>query len=82
MQIIEMVSKKDGSLDLIVKIGNAEYQYPLAEWVKLAEQITEENLAHLTPVAADEGYCQHDWSFPPKYCPVCEKRVPVIRLRR
>lgn len=32
--------------------------------------------------AADEGYCEHNWSFPPKNCPVCNKRVPLIRLHR
>lgn len=32
-------------------------------------------------VYTDEGYCVHDWSFPPEFCPVCNKRVPLIRLR-
>lgn len=32
-------------------------------------------------VHTDEGYCAHDWSFPPEFCPVCNKRVPLIRLR-
>ena len=27
----------------------------------------------------DEGYCEHDWSYPPEFCPVCNKRVPIIR---
>ncbi len=35
----------------------------------------------LTSRAPDEGYCAHDWSFPPEFCPVCNKRVPLIRLR-
>ena len=35
----------------------------------------------LTPRAPDECYCAHDWSFPPEFCPVCNKRVPLIRLR-
>ncbi len=35
----------------------------------------------LTKRAPDEGYCAHDWSFPPEFCPVCNKRVPLIRLR-
>lgn len=46
MQIIEMVSKKDGNLDLIVRVGETEYQNPLADWVRLAEQIIEESNCH------------------------------------
>lgn len=40
-----------------------------------------ENARGLTSRAPDEGYCAHDWSFPPEFCPVCNKRVPLIRLR-
>ena len=53
MQIVEMISRPDGSLHLAVKIGNVEYINPLADWVRLAEQIIEEAETHLTPFAAD-----------------------------
>jgi hypothetical protein len=53
MQIIQMITRPDGSLHLAVKIENVEYINPLADWVCLAEQIIEESETHLTPVAAD-----------------------------
>ena len=39
-------------------------------------------IQRLTQRAPDEGYCAHNWSFPPEFCPVCNKRVPLIRLRK
>lgn len=61
MQIIEMITRRDGSLHLAVKIGNTEYINPLADWVRLAEQIIEEAETHLTPVAGDRASrpCDH-----------------------
>jgi hypothetical protein len=55
MQIIEMITRRDGSLHLAVRIGNTEYINPLADWVRLAEKIIEEAETHLTPVA-DKGW--------------------------
>ena len=38
-------------------------------------------IQRLTQRAPDEGYCEHSWSYPPEFCNVCHKRVPLIRLR-
>lgn len=33
-----------------------------------------------TPLAIDKDYCNHNWSFPPEFCPICNKRVPMMRI--
>ena len=74
MQIVEMITRKDGSINLAVKIGKTEYVNPLADWVRLAEQIIEEAEAHLTPVAADGSkcrYCGNPMSKNEIRCKVC-----------
>ena len=30
-------------------------------------------------LALDGALCEHDWSYPPKICPACGKRVPIMR---
>lgn len=64
---------KNGRFGVVVDTSDGEQTIT---WFTL-----EELKRHLTQRAPDEGYCAHKWSFPPEFCPVCNKRIPLIRLR-
>ena len=78
---IEFHTRRDGTQMVAVKVGNSMVAMESSEWLEFAHGVIREIEAHLTQRAPDEGYCAHDWSFPPEFCPVCNKRVPLIRLR-
>ena len=61
--------------------GDAQHTQIRELWGELIQEGLRVHLGNPTTGAVDEGYCEHDWSFPPEFCPVCNKRVPVTRLR-
>ena len=81
MPEIEFHERIDKSVAVGVHVGGRVVVMLPEEWLETARDIVAKIEAHLTQRPPDEGYCAHDWSFPPEFCPVCNKRVPLIRLR-